>query len=172
MIPDGDLLRSRVVEDLAPALEDALERRLDGYAVLTARETLLGDTDDRSVITFENGVPTLAYHAGTDRGGPPALADTGSAPYRFELYALDATALEVPHTTTDLRVQPDMPAERLTDDAALAERTRELASTEHVDGRDALETFLDNEEAVADIQTSAREEAKRRAEEWGFEDAT
>ena len=82
MIPEGELLRSRVVTDLAPALEDALDRRLDGYAVLAPRDVLLDDADDRGVLTFEGGVPALAYHAGTDRGGPPALADVGAGPHR------------------------------------------------------------------------------------------
>ena len=56
MIPDGDLLRARVVTDLADPLEDALDRRLDGYAVLSARETLLANDDDRGVIIFEDAL--------------------------------------------------------------------------------------------------------------------
>lgn len=172
MIPDGDLLRSRVVADLAPALEDALDRRLDGYAVLAPRDVLLGDADDRGVLTFERGVPTLAYHAGTDRGGPPALADVGAGPYRFDLYALDADHLAVPHDSDDLRVPPGMPAERLAGDSALADRTREVATTGHDDQcGGALDAFLENEAAVEAIRESARREATRRAVEWGFEDA-
>ena len=171
MTPEGELLRSRVVTDLAPALEDALDRRLDGYAVLAPRDVLLADAEDRGVLTFEAGVPAYAYHAGTDRGGPAALADVGPGPYRVELYALDADALELPGGADDLRVPPGMPAERLAGDAALAERARAATSTDGDDGGGALEAFLANEAAVEAIRESAREEAARRAEEWGFEDA-
>ena len=172
MIPDGDLLRARVVTDLADPLEDALDRRLDGYAVLSARETLLADDDDRGVITFEAGVPALAYHAGTDRGGPPALADIGAGPHRLELYSLDSAHLTVPHTTDELRVPPGMPAERLAGDPALADRTRRLAGDPDPAGDDgAVVAFLEDEAAVEDIRETARAEAESRAEEWGFEDA-
>jgi len=173
MIPDGDLLRARVVTDLSVPLEDALDRRLDGYAVLSARETLLSDGEDCGVVTFEDGVPVLAYHAGTDRGGPPALADIGAGPHRLELYALDAAHLSVPHTTDELRVPPGMAAERLAGDADLAARTRRVADEPDADGTDAgaVAAFLDDESAVEAIRESARAEAERRAEEWGFEDA-
>lgn len=171
MIPDGELLRSRVVTDLADTFEDVLDRRLDGYAVLVPRESLLGDDGGRGVITFEEGVPVVAYHAGTDRGGPPALADVGAGPYRVELYALESAALEVPHDVDELRVPAGMPAERLAGAPALAERTRALDTTGHDDDRDALAAFLEDEAAVEDIRRAAREEAERRAAEWGFEDA-
>lgn len=175
MIPDGDLLRSRVVADLAPALEDALDRRLDGYAVLAPREALLGTGDgageDRGVLTFEAGVPTLAYHAGTDRGGPPALADIGPGPYRLELYALDAAHLEVAHATGSLQVPPGMAAERLAGDPTLAERVRKAADEDGAETDGALEAFLENEAAIENIRESARSEAAARAADWGFEDA-
>ena len=171
MIPDGDLVRSRVVTDLAPTLEAALDRRLDGYAIIVPREALLFDADGVGVMTFEAGVPALAYHTETDRGGPPALADIGAAPYRVELYALAADALDVPHSADELRVPPGMPAERLAGNTALAARTRRAATTDHEDDRDALETFLDDEAAIERLRDSARQEAARRAEEWGFDDA-
>jgi hypothetical protein len=174
MTAEGELLRSRIVTDLTPVLEDALDRRLDGYAVLAPRDALLGDATDRGVLTFEDGVPTLAYHAGTDRGGPPALADVGPGPYRVELYAVGDGTLDVLDGAgaTELRVPPGMPAERLSGDGALAERTRAASTSDHADdGRDALEAFLADEEGIAQIRESARTEAERRAEEWGFEDA-
>ncbi|PSP49761.1 hypothetical protein BRC75_02710 [Halobacteriales archaeon QH_7_69_31] len=127
MIPDGDLVRARVVTDLAAPLEDALDRRLDGYAVLASRDAMLADDEDRGVITFEAGVPALSYHVGTDRGGPPALADIGAGPHRLELYHLDPAHLEVPHATDELRVPPGMPADRLAGDPDLADRTRRVA---------------------------------------------
>lgn len=173
MIPDGDLLRSRVVADLAAPLEDALDRRLDGYAVLEPRDALLGDADDRGVLTFEAGVPALAYHAGTDRGGPPALADVGAGPYSLELYALQSADLAVAHGVDELRVPPGMPAERLAGDADLAARTRRSTDEERRHGTDesAIEAFLDDEDAIAEIRESAREEARSRAEEWQFTEA-
>lgn len=174
MIPDGDLVRSRVVADLASALEDALDRRIDGYAIVTPREALLGDADadDRGVITFEDGVPALVYHVGTDRGGPPALADIGTGPHRFELYELDSNILDVPHTDDRLRVPPGMPAERLAGDPSLAERTRSRSSTDHDDDdRSAIEAFLDDEATIEEIRKNARQEAERRAKEWEFESA-
>ncbi len=171
MIPDGELLRSRVVTALAPALADVLDRRLDGYALVSPRNSLLEDSDETGVITFEAGVPVLAYHSGTDRGGPPALEDIGSPPYRFELYALDADALELPHRTAELRVDPGAVAERLADDPDLADRTREVAGIAHELSEDSVEAFLENEDAIEDIRRSAREEALDRADEWDFADA-
>ena len=173
MIPDGELLRSRVVPALSPALEDALERGLDGYALVSPRDALLDSGDERGVVTFESGVATLAYHTGTDRGGPPALADIGSPPYQFELYALEADALELPHRTETLRIPPGAAAERLAGDAELAARIREAAADGDDDRTeiDALEAFLENDAAVSDIRAAARENARERAEEWGFSEA-
>lgn len=172
MIPDGDLLRSRVVAELSPALEDVFDRRLDGYARLSPRGALLASDDDRGIVTFEAGVPTLVYHAGTDRGGPPAVADIGPPPYRFELYALDADALELPHRDDTLSVPPGTVAERLAGDPELATRIREAATDDGNDAdQGALETFLDDEATVAAIRQSAREDALERADQWGFADA-
>lgn len=170
MIPDGELLRSRVVVDLSAALEDALDRRLDGYAVISPRGAML-EEEGRGILTFEDGVPTLAYHAGTDRGGSSALADIGAGPYRVELYRLAAEDLDVPHAVETLRVPPGMAAERLAGDSELAARTRRLAGDRGGSEPDALESFLENEVAVAELKNGARAEARRRAEEWGFDDA-
>lgn len=173
MIPDGELLRSRVVTSLSPALEDVLDRRLDGYALLSPRDSLLGSGDETGVVTFEAGIATLVYHTGTDRGGPAALADVGPPPYRFELYALDADALELPHRTESLQVRPGTVADRLVSDPELAERIRNAAG---VDGNgradvDAVEAFLEDDAAVAEIREAARTEARERADEWGLSDA-
>lgn len=172
MIPDGELLRSRVLTALAPALADVLDRRLDGYALVSSRDALLGDDDETGIITFEAGVPMLTYHSGTDRGGPSALDDIGSSPYQFELYALDADALELPHRTDELRVSPGSVAERLAEDPALADRTREVAG-ELLGERseDTVEAFLEDESAIEEIRQSAREDALDRADDWGFEEA-
>lgn len=172
MIPGGELLRSRVLESLSPALSDVLDRQLDGYALVSSRRTLLGGDDETGVITFEDGVPVLVYHSKTDRGGPPALDDIGPPPYRFELYALEADSLEVPHRTEALRVPPGALAKRLADDPELAERTRAAAGDAVGEtSADSLEAFLDDGAAIEDIRRSAREEALDRAEEWDLTDA-
>jgi len=176
MIPEGELLRSRVVTSLSAALKDVLDRRLDGYALLSPRDSILGSGEEaRGVITFEAGVPTLAYHAGTDRGGPPAVADIGPPPYQFELYAVDGDELELPHRAETLRVPPGSVAERLAGDPDLAERIRAVAEDRDSPGSegdiDALEAFLEDGAAVEEIRRTARENARDRAEEWGFSEA-
>jgi len=181
-LPRGRLQKSRVVTDPREILADVLDRELTGYAVFEPQESLLLDADGRGVITFDDGVPALAYHTGTDRGGPPALADLATpGPYHVSLYALDAADLADAHASTALRVPPGMPAERLAGDPALADSTRRTApdgrvgerSTDESDARpadaadrDAVEAFLDDEEKVAAIREQAREEARERARAW------
>jgi hypothetical protein len=128
-LPDGRLVRSRVVTDPRTALVDALDRETTGYAVLEPQGSLLLDGDGHGIVTFERGVPVVAYHTGTERGGPPALADLATeGPYRLELFAVDPGALERVHVRDSFRVPPGMAAERLVGDSTLAERTREAAS--------------------------------------------
>jgi len=186
-VPEGRLVRSRVVMDPGTALARAVDRSLTGYAVLEPRDALLAGEggDGRGVLTFEEGVPVLAYHAGTDRGGPPALADLAvPGPCRCELYELDATDLAEAHEADDLRVPPTLPAERLAGDRRLAERTRRAAPEERLRDGDgnpgethdddpspsALEAFLTDEEKVDAIREQARKQARERAAEWGLED--
>jgi hypothetical protein len=184
-LPDGELLRSRVVDDLGIALEAALDRRLSGYAVLEPQDTLLSDGDGAGVLTFADGVPVLAYATATDRGGPPALADLAvPGPYRVRLVTVPDGDLDALHDTPSLTVPPAMPAQRLAGDADLADRTRRRApagrtsapeSTAIADGDEqgepgALEAFLDNEEKIEAIREQARAEARERASEWGLED--
>lgn len=175
-LPDGDLQRSRVVEDPASALADALDCRLTGYAVLAPRETLLLAGDARGVIAFEDGVPTLAYHTGTDRGGPAALADLAvPGPYRLELVSLPRSSVADLHAPA-LEVPPGMPAERLAGEPTLAERTRERAPEDRrttddgSDDRSAVEAFLEDGERIDAIREQARAEARKRAREWDLDD--
>lgn len=179
MIPEGVLVRSRVVTGAGPVLEDALDRRHTGYAVLAPREVLLGQAEARGMLSFENGVPVLAYHT-SDRTGPAALAALATpGPYRLELYDLPEGPFERPPNADDMEVPPGMPAERLAGDAALAERTRRAAPEERLresgdrdpEPESAVEAFLADEERVEAIREQARQEARRRAAEWGFEDA-
>jgi hypothetical protein len=183
-VPEGTLLRSRVVEEPRDPLAAALDRSLTGYAVFEPQETLLLDSGGHGVITFREGVPELAYYTGTDRGGPTALADLAMpGPYHVELAHLDPEELDRIGDHGDLTVPPGMPAERLAGDPALAASTRRAAPANRdtttasasdgagTDGSDpgAVEAFLEDEAKIDAIKQQARAEAQRRAEEWGFE---
>lgn len=181
-VPDGTLLRSRVVGDPRDPLAAALDRQLTGYAVFEPQETLLLDGGSRGIVTFRDGVPELVYYTGTDRGGPTALADLATpGPYHVELYRLDPGDLASIGAHERLAVPPGMPAERLAGDPALAASTRraapgdrDLSVRDDSDETDeaepgAVEAFLADEAKIDAIKTQAREEAKRRAEEWGFD---
>jgi hypothetical protein len=173
-LPRGRLVRQRVIEDPATALERALDGELTGYARLESQDALLLDAEGAGVLTFEDGVPVAAYHTGTDNAGPDALADIAVAgPYRLELYELDADALAPVHDTGEFRVGPGTPAERLAGDADLAARARDAAPPEWVEresapaeGTSAVEAFLEDEHRIAEIRQRAREEAEQRAAEW------
>jgi len=167
-LPEGRLVRSRVVTDPRTPLIGALERDLTGYAVLEPQDALLLDADGAGVVTFESGVPVLAYHDGTGRAGPEALADLAiDGPYWLQLFAVDEPIDGDP----GWRVPPGMPAERLAGDADLAERTRERAPGDRPAAGESLnpvEAFLEDEQKVEAIRERAREEADRRATEWGL----
>ena len=171
-VPTGELLRSRVVPDARTPLEDALDRQLTGYAVLTPT-AVLDPGRGSVVVTFEAGVPVVAYHTGSDRGGPAALGGLASpGPYRVELYASAEDDLDPVHAVDDLQVDPGAPAERVAGAPDLAERTRRAAPDDRdTTGRDPVEAFLADEERIAAIREEARAEAERRAEEWGFDEA-
>lgn len=176
-IPRGDLLRSRVVSDVGTTLSAALERSLTGYATVVPQETLLLSGDARGVLTFEAGVPVLAYNTVTDSGGPDALAELAvPGPYRVELYAVEPDALRAAHDEETLRVPPAAAATELADDPDLAERTREAAPADRLadeDGEeaDAVAAFLADDDRIAAIREQARSEARERASEWGLDDA-
>jgi len=181
-VPDGTLVRSRVVGDPRDPLAAALDRRLTGYAVFEPQEALLLDGGSRGIVTFRDGVPELVYYTGTDHGGPTALADLAMpGPYHVELYRLGPDELASIGAHEELVVPPGMPAERLAGDPALAASTRRAAPGDRelsvADDSDesgqtepgAVEAFLADEAKIDAIKTQAREEAQRRAEEWGFE---
>ena len=181
-LPDGRLLRSRVVTDPRTVLADALDRAVTGYAVLEPQGSLLLDDEGRCVLTFAEGVPVVAYHTGTDRGGPRALGDlAASGPYRLNLYTVARESLESVHDRDAFRVPPGMAAERLAGDQSLADRTREAAPVDRGASEDrtndadserdvgAVEAFLEDERKIEAIREQAREDARKRAEEWGFE---
>jgi hypothetical protein len=176
-LPRGQLVRKRVVSSLGTALSNAFDASLTGYARLESQDALLLDADGVGVLTFEDGVPVVAYHTGTDSSGQDALADIAvPGPYLLELYRLDADVLSEVHATEELRIPPETPAERLAGNQQLAERTRKRAPSARLTGTDteepeeasAVESFLDDEEKISAIQERAREEAQERAAEWGF----
>lgn len=183
-VPEGALLQSHVVEEPRDPLAIALDRQLNGYAIFEPQETLLLDTGGRGLVTFRDGVPELAYYTGTDRGGPPALADLAMpGPYHVELYCLERAELAAIGEHDELVVPPGMVAERLAGDPALAASTRRAApasrdvtqpsseSSDETGGSEpgAVEAFLDDEAKIDAIKQQARQEAQRRAEEWGFD---
>lgn len=178
-LPRGRLERRRVVSDLATPLANALEAELTGYCRLESQDALLLEAEGVGVLTFEDGVPMSAYHTGTDAAGPAALADIAvSGPYRIELFALSEADLGAVHAADGLRVPPAMPARRLAGDRDLADRTRERAPGDVLDRASedggaeasAVEAFLADEDRIEAIQARAREEAERRAAEWGLDD--
>lgn len=171
-VPTGDLLRSRVVADARAPLEAALDRRLTGYAVVSPTDALDPERDG-VVLTFEAGVPVVAYHVGSDRGGPAALGALATpGPYRVELYESNADDLDPVHAVDELRVAPGSPAERVAGAPHLADRTRRAAPADRdASGQDPVEAFLADEERIEAIREEARAEAERRAEEWGFDAA-
>lgn len=173
-LPEGRLVRSRVVEGPGAALSVALDQELTGYAVLSPQETLLLGADERGVLTFEAGIPVGAYHTGTDRGGPEALGDLAvPGPYQCDLYEAAVAELAPAHEADSLRVPPGLPAERLAGDPTLAERTRVAAPADRLVEQapaSAVAAFLDDEEKIRAIREQARAEAKRRAAEWDLED--
>ncbi|ADQ68152.1 hypothetical protein GL213_12880 [Halogeometricum borinquense] len=171
-IPEGDLLQSRVVSDADKTLAAVLDRELTGYVVFEPQGSLLGGGDDATVLTFEEGVPVLAYDAATDRGGPDALAALDAAgPYRVELFELDPEDVAVAHRDETCRVPPARPADRLAADPELAERTRDAAPDHRLaDEQSSVEEFLADADRIEAIKAEARQEAQSRAEEWGLTD--
>lgn len=175
-VPRGRLVRQRVVNDLGTPLERVLEDRLTGYARLESQDALLLDADGEGVLTFEDGVPMAAYHTGTDNGGPAALTDVAVAgPYRLELYELDRSDLTAVHDESALKVPPELPAKQLAGDPGLVDVTKSRAPDGETAQRDtgtpldAVESFLDDEEAISSLRDRARTEAKSKADEWGFD---
>lgn len=176
-LPQGEVVASRVRDDHESALRAAFDERLTGYLVLEPSTTLLLDDDGAGVLTVRDGVPVLASHTGTGRGGADALADlAGPGPVKAERRAVDPADLAAVHDADGagaLAVAPGEPARVLTGRQDLAAAARDRAPADHP-GRDApddpLESFLADEARVEQLREDARREAERRAEEWGFVD--
>lgn len=173
-IPRGALLRSRVVDDPGDVLETVLDERLTGYVVFEPQDALLLGEATRGVVTFEDGIPVLAYDTERDCGGRDGLDGFAViGPNRVTVHAVDAGALADAHETVEFRVPPGEPARVLAGDERLAERTTAAApESRRTEGRDqsSVEAFLADAEAIEAIRSEAREEARARAEEWGLDD--
>lgn len=175
-LPEGRLLRQRVLNTVETVLTGSLERNLTGYALLEPQETLLLSADQAGVITFTDGVPVAAYHTEPDATGADALTEIASSgPYRLEMYALEETALEPLQRNDSVRVPPGLPARVLSGDQELVERTREQAPRDRIErtereqsGLDAVEAFLDDESRIETVRSRARTEAESRADDWNL----
>lgn len=175
-LPDGRLLRKRVLKEAETVLSGALDRELTGYARLEPQETLLLDAQGAGILVFRGGVPLAAYYTGTDTGGESAVTEIASSgPYRLELYELAQGVVERLGESESLLVGPTVPAKRLAGDEALLRRTRAQAPDERLERDkaeestlDAVEAFLDDTERIETIRDRARNEAQSRAADWGF----
>jgi len=175
-LPEGRLLRKRVLKEVETVLSGALDRSLTGYARLEPQETLLLDGHGAGVLVFREGVPLAAYHTETDAGGESAVTEIASSgPCRLELYELDDGVVDRISESDPLRVGPTVPAKRLASDDTLLRRTRERAPDERIERGesedstlDAVESFLDDSDRIESIRDRARNEARSRAEDWGF----
>lgn len=173
-LPQGQLLRQRVLNTTETVLTGALSRNLTGYARLEPQEALLLSADRAGIITFTDGIPVAAYHTKPDATGADALTEIASSgPYRLGLYALDESALEPLQDSDSVRVPPGLPAKVLSGDKELVERTREQAPRERIEqdeceqgGLDAVESFLDDEPRIETIRSRAQSEAESRADDW------
>ena len=172
-IPEGRLCRSRTDADVGETLAGALDRELTGYVVFEPQGSILRGGDERAVLTFEDGVPVLAYHAPSDAGGTDALAALSGGLFHADSYELPAAALEAAHRVDALEVPPTAPADRLAGDDDLVERTREAAPDDRLDGGDgagSVAAFLADADRIEAIRQEARAEAEARAAEWGLAD--
>lgn len=174
-VPEGELVRARVVDDVAAPLARALDGEFTGYAVFEPGGSLLLGEEAAGVLTFADGVPVVAYCETTDEGGVDALAAlAGPGPWSVERYELPELPLEPVHDTDSFRVPPGAPAEELAGDPSLAKRTREQAPAGRLDADEgdasAVEAFLQDEDRIAEIQQEARAEARERAAEWGLDE--
>ena len=176
-LPAGNLTFSRVVTDASAALTAALDRRHTGYGVFTPSDALVLDDETHAVIGFQDGIPQYALTE--DDAGSGALAAAATpGPLRVALHECHATL-----PRDEARIAPDTPARRLAGNDELARRTVEAApddlrieadSTVPDAGDDlnAVDAFLADEDAIARIKEQARNEAERRAREWGFDEFT
>ncbi|MFB6092392.1 MAG: hypothetical protein ABEK02_05215 [Haloquadratum sp.] len=172
-IPEGELCRSRTDADAGETLAAVLDRELTGYVVFEPQGSILFGDDERAVLTFEDGVPVLAYHPATDVGGDDALDALSGELFHADVYELPPAALAAAHRVEALRVAPTGPARRLADDEALVERTRRLAPDDRlaeVADPSAVEAFLADADRIQEIREEARAEAQARADEWGLTD--
>ncbi|MFW5903294.1 MAG: hypothetical protein ACOCS7_00995 [Halolamina sp.] len=172
-LPSGQVSFDRVVTALDEPLRAALDRSLTGYAEIVPQAALLLDATGSGIVWFEDGVPTHATHTGTGATGSDVLAElAATGPFSVRLVAVSPG--DLPNRPASAALPPDAPAERLAGDETLAARTRERTGADHDEssdeGIDAVEAFLEDDEKIRAIRDHARAEAKRKADEWGFDE--
>jgi len=175
-LPEGELRDRRVVPDLGEPLADALEWAMTGYLRIES-DGLLLDRGGATILTFESGLPVAAAHTSHDSTGADALADAAvEGLYRLELRELPAEALPEFHDSDRARIPPVLPAQQFAGGSDLVARTRDAAPESRLGetaadepGLAAVESFLENTDAISAIRDRARSEAHERADEWGFE---
>ena len=175
-LPEGRLRDRRVVPDLGGPLTDALEWTVTGYLRIES-DGLLLDGGGATVLTFEEGVTVAVTHTEHEHTGADALADAAvEGLYRLELREVPADALPGFHNSDQARIPPVLPAEQLVGDTDLVARTRDAAPesrlgapTTDEPGLTAVESFLEDTDAISTIRDRARSEAHERADKWGFE---
>ena len=167
--PEGQTRFDRVVMSLEAPLREALETELRGYGEIVPQAGLLGDEAGHCVLWFDDGVPVGAPHTGTGHTDSAAIADVAeTGPYRVRL--VEVAEERVIQSGS---LSPAAPAEQVLGDPELASRTRAAADleddTESEADLDAVEAFLADDAKIEAIQERAAMEARKRAEEWGFE---
>jgi hypothetical protein len=175
-LPEGRFHTRGVVTDLREPLTEALDSTVTGYVCVESDRLLLGE-GGATVLTFEAGVPVAATHTEHDSIGADALANAAvERLHRYELREVPAGKLPGFHHSDQARIPPVLPAEQFVGDSELITRTRDAApesrlqeTTRDEPGLAAVESFLDDTNAISTIRDRARSEAHERADQWGFD---
>lgn len=160
----GRLVRARVIERPAPLFGALLDQQFTGHVRIEPTAALLLDAAGTGVIGLVEGIPRTAHHDGTGETGQAAVSALSDAwPARIERHACEAASV-----SRGEAIEATVPATILCTDEALARRTAAAApETEAPDpSLDAVESFLEDADAIGDIQDRARAEARRQAEAW------
>jgi hypothetical protein len=175
-LPEGRTYTPGASTDLREPLDEALESAMTGYLRITS-DGLLLDEGGATVLTFEAGVPVAATHTERDTTGADALVDAAvEGVYWYELGKIPAEELPEFHDSDRARIPPVLPAEQFAGDSDLVARTRDVAPESRLQepatdepGLAAVESFLEDADAISTIRDRARSEAHERADQWGFD---
>jgi len=175
-LPEGRPHPPGASTDLHEPLDEALDSAVTGYLRIESDGLLLGE-GGATVLTFEAGVPVATTHTEHDSTGVDALVDaTVEGVYWYELRELPAEELPGFHNSDRARIPPVLPAEQFAGDSDLVARTREATpesrlreTTGDEPGLAAVESFLEDTDAISTIRDRARSEAHERADRWGLD---